>query len=64
MEGALKRVKNGRLHLIPASERIARPRHTGMAKLYKQQLEELLRAAAGEVGYIVVHGQLLTIHIE
>jgi len=45
VEGALKRVKNGRLHLIPASDESRGHGTTGMAKLYKQQLEELLRTA-------------------
>jgi homoserine O-acetyltransferase len=44
-EQALKRVKNGRLHLIPASDETRGHGTTGMAKFYKQQLEELLRTA-------------------
>ena len=44
-ENALKRVKNGRLHLIPASDETRGHGTTGMAKFYKQQLEELLRTA-------------------
>jgi homoserine O-acetyltransferase len=43
MENAIKRVKNGRLHLIPASDETRGHGTTGMAKFYKQQLEELLR---------------------
>ena len=45
MENALKRVKNGRLHLIPASDETRGHGTTGMAKFYKQQLEELLKTA-------------------
>jgi homoserine O-acetyltransferase len=45
MEQALKRVKGGRLHLIPASEATRGHGTTGMAKLYKQQLQELLATA-------------------
>jgi homoserine O-acetyltransferase/O-succinyltransferase len=44
-ENALKRVKNGRLHLIPASDETRGHGTTGMATFYKQQLEELLRTA-------------------
>ena len=44
-ENALKRVKNGRLHLIPASDETRGHGTTGMAKFYKQQLEELLKTA-------------------
>ncbi len=45
MVSALKRVKNGRLHLIPASEDTRGHGTTGMAKFYKQQLQELLQTA-------------------
>jgi homoserine O-acetyltransferase len=45
MERELKRVKNGRLHLIPASEETRGHATTGMARLYKRQLEEFLQAA-------------------
>jgi homoserine O-acetyltransferase len=45
MEATLKRVKNGRQHLIPASDETRGHGTTGMAKFYKQQLEELLRTA-------------------
>jgi homoserine O-acetyltransferase len=41
----LKRVKNGRLYLIPASEQTRGHGTTGMAKFYKQQLQELLNTA-------------------
>jgi homoserine O-acetyltransferase len=43
MESALKRVKNGRLLLIPASEETRGHGTTGQARFYKQQLEEWLR---------------------
>ncbi len=45
MDNALKRVKNGRLHLIPASEATRGHATTGMAKFYAQQLRELLQTA-------------------
>ena len=45
IENALKRVKNGRQHLIPASDETRGHGTTGMAKFYKQQLEELLKTA-------------------
>jgi homoserine O-acetyltransferase len=43
MESALKRVKNGRLLLLPASEESRGHGTTGMARFYKQQLDEWLR---------------------
>ncbi len=42
---ALKRVKNGRLYLIPESEQTRGHGTTGMAKFYTQQLRELLEKA-------------------
>jgi homoserine O-acetyltransferase len=45
MERELKRVKNGKLYLIPASEETRGHGTTGMAKFYKQQLKELLQSA-------------------
>jgi homoserine O-acetyltransferase/O-succinyltransferase len=42
-EAALKRVKNGRLYLIPASEDTRGHGTTGMAKFWKQQLQEFLQ---------------------
>jgi homoserine O-acetyltransferase len=45
MERELKRVKNGRLYLIPASDETRGHATTGMAKFYKKQLEELLQMA-------------------
>ena len=45
MERELKRVKNGKLYLIPASEETRGHGTTGMAKFYKQQLKELLDTA-------------------
>jgi homoserine O-acetyltransferase len=44
-ERELKRVKNGHLHLIPASEETRGHLTTGQAKFYKQQLQELLQTA-------------------
>jgi homoserine O-acetyltransferase len=45
MTEALKRVRNGKLYLIPASEQTRGHGTTGMAKFYKQQLQELLQTA-------------------
>jgi homoserine O-acetyltransferase len=45
MVGALKRVKDGKLYLIPASEQTSGHLTTGNAKFYSQQLQELLRTA-------------------
>jgi homoserine O-acetyltransferase/O-succinyltransferase len=45
MVGALKRVKDGKLLLIPASEQTSGHLTTGNAKFYAQQLQELLRTA-------------------
>ena len=42
MERELKRVKGGRLHLIPASEETRGHLTTGMARLWQQQLREFL----------------------
>jgi homoserine O-acetyltransferase len=44
-ERAIKRVKNGRLHLIPASEETRGHGTTGNAKYYSSELRELLQAA-------------------
>jgi len=44
-ERAMKRVKNGKLLLIPASEATSGHGTTGNAKFYKQQLQELLDTA-------------------
>ena len=44
-DAALKRVKNGRLHLIPASTETRGHLTTGSAAFYKQQLQELLQTA-------------------
>jgi homoserine O-acetyltransferase/O-succinyltransferase len=43
MERELKRVKNGRLYLIPASADTRGHGTTGMAKLYARQLQEFLQ---------------------
>ena len=40
---ALKRVKNGRLYLIPASDQTSGHATTGNARFYKQQLQEFLQ---------------------
>jgi homoserine O-acetyltransferase len=45
MERDLKRVKNGKLLLIPASEETRGHATTGMAKFYKTQVQELLQTA-------------------
>jgi homoserine O-acetyltransferase/O-succinyltransferase len=42
-EVALKRVKHGKLYLIPASDETRGHLTTGMAKFYSQQLQELLQ---------------------
>jgi homoserine O-acetyltransferase len=42
---ALRRVKNGKLYLIPASEETRGHLTTGMARFYSQQLRELLNTA-------------------
>ena len=44
-DAAMKRIKNGRLHLIPASTETRGHLTTGSAKFYKQQLQELLQTA-------------------
>jgi homoserine O-acetyltransferase len=45
VERELKRIRNARFYLIPASEETRGHGTTGMAKFYKRQLEELLQAA-------------------
>jgi homoserine O-acetyltransferase len=45
MTREIKRVKNGALYLIPASEDTRGHGTTAMAKFWKQQLQELLEAA-------------------
>jgi homoserine O-acetyltransferase/O-succinyltransferase len=45
LERELKRVKNARLHLIPASENTAGHGTTAQAKFYSQALRELMQAA-------------------
>jgi homoserine O-acetyltransferase len=45
MERELKRVKNGRLHLIPASEDTRGHGTTGNAKFWSSQVQQLLQAA-------------------
>jgi len=45
MERELKRVKNGRLLVIPASEATTGHGTTGNAKFYRKELQELLQLA-------------------
>jgi homoserine O-acetyltransferase len=45
MQNALKRVKNARLHLIPASEATSGHGTTASAKFYAKELQELLATA-------------------
>jgi len=45
MERELKRVKNGRLFLIPASEETRGHGTTGMARFWKTQLQEFMQAS-------------------
>jgi homoserine O-acetyltransferase len=47
MERELKRVRNSRMHLIPASEETRGHGTTAMAKFWKQQLQELLQSVPG-----------------
>jgi homoserine O-acetyltransferase len=49
MDRELKRVKNGKLYLIPASEETRGHGTTGMAKFWKQQLQDLLATAPRKV---------------
>jgi homoserine O-acetyltransferase len=44
-DAAIKRIKNGKLHLIPASTETRGHLTTGNAKFYSQQLQELLQTA-------------------
>jgi homoserine O-acetyltransferase/O-succinyltransferase len=44
-EAAIKRIKNGRLYLIPASSQTRGHLTTGNAAFYKQQLQEVLQSA-------------------
>jgi homoserine O-acetyltransferase/O-succinyltransferase len=44
-ENAMKRVKHGKLYVIPASEETSGHLTTGNARFYKQQLQELLETA-------------------
>ena len=44
-DAALKRIKNGRLYLIPASTETRGHLTTGNAKFYAKQLQELLQTA-------------------
>jgi homoserine O-acetyltransferase len=44
-EAAIKRIKNGKIYLIPASTETRGHLTTGNAKFYAQQLRELLQTA-------------------
>jgi hypothetical protein len=44
-ERELKRVKNGRLYLVPASEDTRGHGTTGMARFWKRELQQLLETA-------------------
>jgi homoserine O-acetyltransferase len=44
-DAAIKRIKNGRLYLIPASTETRGHLTTGDAKFYKQQVQDLLATA-------------------
>ena len=44
-DAALKRVRNGRLYLIPASAETRGHLTTGNARFYTQQLQELMQTA-------------------
>ena len=45
MEREIKRVRNGRYLLVPGSADTAGHGSTGLARLYKKELDELLRQA-------------------
>jgi len=45
LDREIKRVKNGRVFLIPASDQTAGHGTTGQARFWKQQLAELLQSA-------------------
>jgi homoserine O-acetyltransferase len=44
-EAAMKRIKNGRIYLIPASTQTRGHLTTGNAKFYADQVKELLQTA-------------------
>jgi homoserine O-acetyltransferase len=44
-EAAIKRIKNGKIHLIPASTETRGHLTTGNAKFYTGQLRDLLQSA-------------------
>jgi len=44
-EAAMKRVRNGRLHLVPASTETRGHGTTGSASFYRQELQQLLQSA-------------------
>ena len=45
LEREIKRIKNGRIYLIPGSEDTRGHGTTGMARFWKRQVEELLQTA-------------------
>lgn len=45
LDREIKRVKNGRIYLIPASDQTLGHGTTGQARFYKQELEQVLKAA-------------------
>ena len=45
-EAAIKRIKNGRLYLIPGQHRDPRPSHHRQCEVLCQQLQELLQTRA------------------
>jgi len=47
---AMKRVKNGRLYLIPASAETSGHFTTGNARFYRQQLQEFLQTVPPQAG--------------
>ena len=47
---AMKRVKNGKLYLIPASDETRGHFTTGNARFYKQQLQEFLEIVPRQAG--------------
>jgi homoserine O-acetyltransferase/O-succinyltransferase len=52
---AMKRVKNGKLHLIPASDETSGHFTTGNARFYKQQLQEFLQTVPRQAGVARTH---------
>ena len=59
MERELKRVKNGKLLLIPASDETRGHAATGMAKFYKRELMECKRCSDGTLTVQATAGAIL-----